>query len=149
MANRNPETGIAYGVVYAHNVPILHEKIVCNGTDESFESHKAECVKTIARALKECGQRHAEQQAKAIVDEFEWDDYQCDEAEYSYTDRDGNSFLLSYLGGAPLIWCLKTSVVTRARRCSPCVPGAGDLDNPSADGQECYGVPSDYVGDLD
>jgi hypothetical protein len=74
--------------------------------------------------------------------------YECDESNYAYTDEKGNDFLLGYLGGAPLIWCIKTSKIVKARGCSPCVPNAGDLDTLDEEGGfECYGVPDEYLGD--
>ncbi len=78
--------------------------------------------------------------------------YENDEPTYQYTDKDGNKFQMSYLGGAPLIWCVKTDkVVSVCRLCSPCVPNAGDLGSGILTGDEadggyrCYGVPDKYL----
>lgn len=145
MPNMNTETGIAYGVCDGRNFPLLMEEIFTHGKDETFAAFKEEYIAKVSAVLKECGQRDARKRAESIVDDFEWDDYQEDENEYSYEDEEGNKFLLSYLGGAPLIWCILTSKIVTARPCSPCVPGAGDLDSLSEDGIECYGIPDEYV----
>jgi hypothetical protein len=148
-ANINPETGVRYGVISGHNAPHLLESIMNNGVDETFEYHKSECVKRLASLLEDMGQRDAEESAKSIVDDFEWDSYESDESEYSYTDAKGNRFTLGYLGGATLIWCIQTDTETYVRSlCSPCVPNAGDLDSGfDPNGVKCYGVPAEYLGD--
>lgn len=68
---------------------------------------------------------------------------QFDEEEYEYI-TETEQYLLSYLGGAPMIWAMKTPFLTKARLCSPCVPNAGDLDSPDPDGYECYAVEPDW-----
>jgi hypothetical protein len=50
------------------------------------------------------------------------------ECRYSYEDGDFK-YILDWLGGAPLIWVCDGPYVTYCKTCSPCVPGAGDLDN--------------------
>ena len=65
--------------------------------------------------------------------------------DYSYRDSEGNEFMVSYLGSAPLIWCLKTDKIVKARLCSPCVPNAGNLSELDDEyGEKCYGVPDKY-----
>lgn len=57
---------------------------------------------------------------------------------------DGVKYQISWLGGSPLLFVFESPVISRARPCSPCVPNAGDLDNLSDAGVECYGVPDDW-----
>lgn len=38
----------------------------------------------------------------------------------------------SWLGGAPLVWVIRSRFLAAAQGCSPCVPGARDLDSPEA-----------------
>lgn len=81
----------------------------------------------------------------SVVDcDFQFDSYQAEEEEYMYTDKKGNEFQLGWLGGAPLIWVLKSDNIVCARPCSPCVPNAGDLDNLNDGGIECYGLPVEW-----
>jgi hypothetical protein len=147
MCNVNKETGIRYGVIQGTHADLLMDEIVSNGTDESFEAYKADLVKQMSSLLEEHGQRNPDRTAAEIVDNYEWDDYECDEPNYSYKDSEGNEFLLSYLGGAPMIWVTKSNlVVTVKSLCSPCVPNAGDLDSGQcAEGFECYGIPLSYL----
>lgn len=71
--------------------------------------------------------------------------FDADEPDYRYEDDEGNVFRMSYLGGGPLIWCIRTDRVVKARLCSLCVPNAGDLT--ALDGPyECYGVPEKWLG---
>jgi hypothetical protein len=66
-----------------------------------------------------------------------------DEEEYEY-ETEAEKYLLSYLGGAPLIWVMKSPFLTKARLCSPCIPNAGNLDSPDPNGYTCYAVEPDY-----
>ncbi len=74
------------------------------------------------------------------------ENYENDGDEYSYTDSDGNQFLMSQLGGANLIWCIFSNRIVKVDSlCSPCVPNAGDLDtDEDEDGYECYGLPEQW-----
>lgn len=44
-------------------------------------------------------------------------------------DQDGVQGQIGWLGGAPIVWIFHSPVVGKYARCSPCVPGAGDLSN--------------------
>lgn len=65
---------------------------------------------------------------------------------------EGIEYQIGWLGGAPLLWVMKSPVKTFARLCSPCVPNAGDLDNVyegdpneyNPGYSECYDVPADW-----
>lgn len=41
------------------------------------------------------------------------------------------SLMLSPLGGAQLLWVMDSPYITPCASCSPCIPGAGDLDSPT------------------
>ena len=120
--NTNTETGVAYGVIYGHNSPNLLEDIYDYGENLTYQSFIADCP------------------------DLPDDDYMAEEEEFRYTDSAGNEFLLGYLGGAPLIWCILTDKIVHARQCSPCVPDAGDLNSLDPYGFACYGVPVSYQG---
>lgn len=72
--------------------------------------------------------------------ELESQDMQIEEPTISGT-LDGVKYEISWLGGAPLLFVLKSPVISKAKLCSPCVPNAGDLDSLDEDGYECYGIP--------
>lgn len=58
--------------------------------------------------------------------------------------RDGVTYSIDWLGGAPLLWVLESPYTGLYQLCSPCVPGAGDLESPDAFGFTCYDVPPDW-----
>jgi len=66
-------------------------------------------------------------------------------------DDDDASYLIQYLGGAPLIWVTKSPRIVYVKSlCSPCVPNAGDLDSgltTEDEGYECYGIPEEWEGE--
>lgn len=146
--NVHPETGIPYGVIDARNVQHLWDAIINHGTNERIHDRDEDISDTIRDLLKD---RIPEKEIIDVIDDIivrvaEAEGHGDDsEDPYRYTDKDGNEFRLSFLGGAPLIWCIKTDTVASASICSPCVPNAGNLDSPSEHGIACYGVPKHYV----
>ncbi len=163
VANVNSETGIRYGVIQGNHASLLLEEIFQNGTNESFEGHKRDLISDLSHWLKQHGQRDdfADEMAKDCVEELEWDDYQAEEECYSYSDA-GAEFLVSWLGGAPLIWVTKSPRIVAVKSlCSPCVPNAGDLDSgivaDATDildtkllaGYACYGLPIEWQNAID
>lgn len=79
----------------------------------------------------ESGTFDIEEVVEAILSDTQQNDYfNSGDGEDSYSYEDGPfKYLLSHLGGAPLIWVVESPYVTYCRTCSPCVPNAGDLDN--------------------
>ena len=70
-----------------------------------------------------------------VVQQLYEDDYFNSDGEDSFTYEDGEfQYRLGYLGGAPLIWVIKSPYVTYCRTCSPCVPNAGSLDSCTHEG---------------
>lgn len=57
---------------------------------------------------------------------------------------EGVQYRIDWLGGAPLLWVFKSPHVTLAHPCSPCVPGAGDLDNVEDGYIDTYDVPVEW-----
>jgi len=191
IANINPKTGIAYGVINANEVPYLLEEIINNGNDVSYQSWKKEVIDNIASILEnhvngedgvdclsaliaDMSWKHKTNSAKedvksslddlqsdgleteinftteaeAIFDSFDLNEtYENDEGQYEHSEGKGKNeckYILGYLGGAPLIWVIQSPYLTHARKCSPCVPNAGDLNNLDVNGVECYDVPPEY-----
>lgn len=175
-ANINTETGIRYGVINAYNARWLAGEIYDYGENLTYQQYEEEKIKEISSILesKDISALEAfiqencftydmdvETEAKEILEEEldaesvfdrlglneQFGEY--NECEYGYEDSDGNQFLLGYLGGSTLIWCIKTNRIVYVRSlCSPCVPNAGDLDSGLTDehnGYACYGVPTQYL----
>ena len=57
----------------------------------------------------------------------------------------------SHLGGACIVFVTDSDYITYTRECSPCVPEAGDLDNPTEpnDGFPCLCLPPDEYDGID
>ena len=75
--------------------------------------------------------------------ELESQDMQIEEPTISGT-LEGVKYEISWLGGAPLLFCLESPVISKARLCSPCVPNAGSLEDLDDEGYECYGIPDEW-----
>lgn len=83
----------------------------------------------------------------AILEEFS-ETYQCDEPSIEGT-YEGVKYRTFWLGGAMLLWVFHSPWVVSVRSaCSPCAPGAGDLDSGlSPNGYLCYGVPDTWMAE--
>lgn len=83
-----------------------------------------------------------------IVNNGFWDYMDFDEQVFEYkVEKDGavvEHYQASCLGGALLIWVLKSPETAISRQCSPCCPGAGDLDNLDPDGYETYAIAAEW-----
>lgn len=67
------------------------------------------------------------------------DRYEESDDQYRY-ESEGYIIETSSLG----LYIIKSPYVTRARFCSPCAPGAGDLDSPDTNGVLTYCLGSDW-----
>lgn len=77
-------------------------------------------------------------------------DYGEEPLDYDYAEPISWSYELdgikaAYSANGSFLFVFKSPVVVRCNYCSPCVPGAGDLDNLNPDGIEAYGLPSDCL----
>ena len=66
--------------------------------------------------------------------------------EYHETTPDGDIVIQGCLDSDYIV--VKSPYVTRGVFCSPCVPGAIDLDNPTTDGEFAYCLPDDFFEDC-
>ena len=141
ICNINPETGIRYGVVSGNNIPELLDHIQTNGRNLTYEAALEEFK--AERSNNHCDDDDNDDDD----DEFFFDFYSDDIEEYLLEDED-SKLLLSGLGGAPLIWIMKSpNIVYVQSLCSPCVPNAADLDSgltTEDEGYECYGLPDEW-----
>ena len=146
--NINPDTGVRYGVISTRNIDQdVLDTILQNGTDLSYAEAEEETrrdVEADVRAGRGILLDDVDMEVQARME-----NYQSDEpvVRYTLTDDAGQTTLevqTTWLGGAQLLWVFKSPYRTKARLCSPCVPGAGDLDNPDPEGVECYDVPPDW-----
>lgn len=59
-------------------------------------------------------------------------------------DLDAGELIAESSGDSPDVWCIKSPFYTLTRLCSPCAPGAGDLNSPMEDGCKTYCFPHDF-----
>ena len=145
-SNINHDTGIRYGVIAQNSVV----QAWCDSAEPDYG--EPTCPK--------CGNMVREH----TVEEDQWfpryreygcHDYDCETCEHTLDSSD-------CFGDEPIDWhydsegyklttCLDTNVFvlespyyTLAPFCSPCVPGAGDLDNAREDGVETYCLGHDW-----
>mgnify|MGYP007063752762 CR=1 FL=1 len=136
--NYSEKTGIPFGIMQGNNAPELLDEIMMNGKNLTFEY----CLENLKSQNSDAP---VEYQANAI--HVFCEDYESDEDEYEH-EVDGMKLGASCLGGAYLIWVYESPHTARVRECSPCIPGAGDLDSPDIDhGMECYSVSQDWLED--
>ncbi len=135
MPNTNPETGIRYGVASLHSLQDwVFDEFFTHGTNDTADAALAEF-----KAENPDADDAAEQ-------EF-WDSYEAEEECYSLETDDGLKLGLSYLGGAALVWVFESPVRCTTGACSPCVPGAGDLNHSSltyAPTGDVYALPLEW-----
>lgn len=146
MTNTNIETNIPFGYISANS---LDSNIVSELLDDGVNVTAQECYEDwregkIEELLEsgECETRdEAEDTADCDADEF-WQRYEDYEPQIE-GERDGVKYASSWLGGALNFFILHSPHITEtAQECSPCVPGAGNLD--CTGGYRCYDVPPDW-----
>lgn len=152
QSNVNRSTGVRYGVISIHSVPYEYQ--------DDFEQDygSPHCPK--------CGNDAVEASDAGLPAESEeWEhyghgcnDYACPECEHFLDSADvysEESLGWSYeREGYKLTNCLDSDIFvlespfyTRAQFCSPCVPGAGNLDNPAEDGPKTYCLGHEWFED--
>lgn len=150
VTNKHPTTGIAYGVIACQSLDddLLHFLLYEKGKDLSYE---AACQEEIGRQEDAYHEMLASMDPEYVdcmdpadfepnLDNF---DPQIEEpiVEGEYQ---GVHYRTTWLGGAQLLWIFESPFTEECQPCSPCVPGAGNLDNPDPGGMETYSVPADW-----
>lgn len=130
-ANVDTATGIRYGVISQRS--ITHEALDDiffgpHSKDLAYENWLEEIKSGVRSALSDfMSARHVNNLAEHVL---EWDGlgdaYNGDEGHPRYDDGD---YVIETCLDSDLV-VLKSPFYTYAQFCSPCVPGAGNLDNP-------------------
>ena len=132
--NINEDTGIAYGYISASS---LHDDVV----DDLLYGDQARDL-TIEWYEQEYRAENGLSPDDPLPDDW-CDNYDAEEIEVIGA-LDGVEYASSWLGGALNFFIFKSPYITdKAGRASPCVPGAGILDNLSGD-VTAYDVPPDW-----
>lgn len=149
MPNINALTGIPYGYIAAAalNQDVVDELLNGRGAiDLSYLEALDEAHKRADIDAAELGYVHGAPDWDRFVEkhvETQMNYYECDEPDIE-GEHEGVTYATSWLGGALNFWIFESPVAThRARRASPCVPGAAILD--TLDGSEFgYDVPAGW-----
>lgn len=134
QVNRDPETGIRYGIISLHSLneyafesfePEYDAACPACGEDwpEDTQPHRTEdgyganCP--ACDAFVRDGEEYADEPSRNV----------CDDGEYQ-----------ALLDDSSEVWVFKSPYFTRAAFCSPCAPGACYLASPCDDGERCYAL---------
>lgn len=131
MPNYNKNTKLAYGVVSGNTFFSLMEDIQSHGTNVSFEEYRASLRQPIQDLLERVGiyRTNIQGALEDIMDVLDdYMEYEGEEDNYT-AEIENTKYEISWLGGAPLIWVINSEWACYCKPCSPCVPGAGDLDS--------------------
>lgn len=142
--NVNPETGIRYGIVAAHSLdPEIIDQMQREGTDVHYEEAKSDLWDAIKRTCSDSmSDRDSDDVADLAVERIS-DHWQDDEPTHEF-ELQGVEGRTTWLGGALLVWIFHSPFTDRFDLCSPCLPGACDLDSPNPDGYVGYTIPEDW-----
>ena len=144
MVNANPTTGIRYGYISANSLrpEVLYELLYGRqATDLSYENFKTEVYAAMRAGLDDwLSVRAIDAAFDAAIEEAE---FNCDEPIHE-GEYEGVRYRTSWLGGALNVWIFESPETGHYAECSPCVPGAGNLDYPDLDGVVCYDVPKEW-----
>lgn len=149
MPNINIKTNIPFGYIAASALDSEVVDELLNGrgaVDVSYQSALEEAHNRADIDAGELGYVHGSPDWERFVDkhvETAMNYYECDEPHIE-GKYEGVTYATSWLGGALNFWIFESPVTTtKARRASPCVPGAAILD--TLDGSEFgYDVPADW-----
>lgn len=138
MHNFNTQTQLPFGVAAGNSLNFellgeLHQKAYNLVYDELLEEAKV--------GWAEAG--HTEEEIAGLVEKYS-DAFAIDEPSASF-QHEGVEVTFTYLGGAPIVFSHDGPIQKVSSYCSPCVPGAADLQSGEGD-IECHGFPADWYG---
>ena len=127
MANYDEKTGIHYGVISPNSI---RQETLSDLCDKSIDTIYEESKKTLLSDLESfCDDHYLDFKninEDSFIDEFN-QNYDNDNHGYEYEDKD---YFLQISDDNFGIFVIKSPYYTFTKQCSPCAPGAGDLDNP-------------------
>jgi len=178
MPNFNPDTGIAFGTIYCNSLDpdFIWDAINELESPEMTEAFHDACRDRLYELFQkgeltagdlDCEPEGEEEFIAGLTGEecadlmetmetwFTQGVYDgIDESDFRKEGEiDGIPVSVSSLGGAALLWVLGGPLVGSFRHCSPCVPGAADLDSPCDAGDPAaiqgYDVPREWRRQVD
>lgn len=152
MTNTHEVTGIPYGIISCNSLDQewMHELLFVHGKDLSYaaalqeeeDRQRAEfdAALEVVNTYGVWSNIDNQPEFRANLDNFE----PCIDEPIVEGECEGVKYRTTWLGGAQMLWVFESPHVGRFAQCSPCVPGAADLDSPDEDGIEGYDVPPDW-----
>ena len=139
------------GVLQNHNIEWIHDEMV-DGINIDYEEWIAE-----EKPTEEEQEAYEEQSDTYLIGDWILKDGKYTPSRSVFVERLGQDIYSSEpykiaKGYAAIMRESVTQVVwsqhtMRARMCSPCYPGQADVDTPDPDGQLCYTLPPDVIGE--
>jgi hypothetical protein len=147
--NRDTETGIRYGMISQNSLSSFAlGDIYTHGDDLGWEDIKQQAKADLTRAIAEVVRNYGK-----IGDPNAWaNDIVENDVDFDGFDEGGpyryefEGYVVQTTDSGDM-WVFKSPYYTHAQFCSPCVPGAGNLDCPCPDGPKTYCLASDWFED--
>ena len=149
ICNRDPETGIRYGIIPIND---LNE-----WAWDSFEADYGnptcpQCGNVVANEFED-----QDTEGYEPYREHSCDDYACNDcllilgSEDVYGDEPlgwtlDDGLVKAFMDSSNDVWVVKSPYYTRAQFCSPCAPGAAYLSSPREQGPKAYCLGPDWFG---
>jgi len=143
MTNFDEKTGIRYGVISPHAVSSeALDDVYQNGTDPAYEYGQQEILNEIKTLCEDNGLNFDRIDTDSFIDEYSNHFEGSGDGQTDYSDSE---YTLHVSGDNFGIFVMKSPYYTYTHNCSPCAPGAGDLNNPiDVDGAGGKSEPSPY-----
>lgn len=126
MPNFDETTGIRYGVISPHSISSWSlDEIYQNGTDPQYEMGLDQLMTDLKEFCEIHNLNYDHINRDTFVDVFN-DSYESDGS--GIMDYSDSEYSLHVSGDNFGIFVMKSPYYTYCRSCSPCAPGAGDLD---------------------
>lgn len=127
MPNYDEKTGIHFGVISPHSINQETLSDLCDkSTDTIYEASKKDFLKDLESFCDEHNIDFKNINEDSFIDEFN-QNYENDYHGYEYEDKEYSLHISDDNFG---IFVMKSPFFTYTQQCSPCAPGAGDLDSP-------------------
>jgi len=128
MSNYDEKTGIHYGVISPNSISSEALSDLCfgsNSTDPHYEEGKKELLDDLKQFCEDHYLNFEQINTDSFEDQFN-DHYENSDGQYDYEDTD---YKMHISGDNFGIFVIKSPYYTYTKQCSPCAPGAGNLDN--------------------
>ena len=152
--NRNPDTGIRYGIIPQNDIL---QAWADSSEPDYGEPHCPMCGNA-AVEYSACAEDTDDVTTTYARNAGSCDDYACDDCRHvwdssevygdeplGFTLDDGT--YKAFSDSSDDVWITDSPYYTRAQFCSPCAPGACYLSNPCADGERAYCFGADLFDD--